>query len=167
MIDTIKGEKRSRFQWTKEADQSFEYLKTRVEHQPILTLLDFNKVFTIESDASGYVVGVVLSQVGKPIAFFSEKLNEAKKKYSSYDLELHAMAQALKKWRHYLLPKEFVVYTNNHALIFLNNQDKLSHRHLKWVEQLQSYAFTIKHKKGRANKVADALSRKTMMIQEV
>lgn len=123
MIDTTKGEKRSILQWTKEVDQSFEYLKTRVAHQPILTLLDFNKVFTIECDVSGYAIGVVLSQEGKPIDFFGEKLNEVKKKYSSYDLELYAMVQALKKWRHYLLPKEFMVYTDNHALSFLNSQE--------------------------------------------
>lgn len=69
MIDTIKGEKRRKFQWTKEADQSFEYLKTRSAHQPILTLHNFNKVFAIECDAIGYAIGVVLSQEGKLIAF--------------------------------------------------------------------------------------------------
>lgn len=69
MIDTIKGEKRSRFQWTKEVDQSFEYLKTRVAHQPILTLLDFNKVFTIECDDSGYAIAAVLSQEGEANSF--------------------------------------------------------------------------------------------------
>lgn len=107
-----------------------------VAHQPILTLPNFNKVFTIECDANGYAIGAMLSQEGKPIDFFSEKLNEAKKKYSSYDLELYAMVQALKKWRHYLLSKEFVVYTDNHALSFLKSQEKLIHRHMKWVEQL-------------------------------
>lgn len=77
------------------------------------------------------------------------------------------MVQALKNWRHYLPPKEFVVYTDNHSLSFLNNQEKLSHRHMKWVEQLQSYTFAIKHKKGQANKVADVLRNRIMMIQEV
>ena len=77
------------------------------------------------------VVGGVLQQEGRPVAFFSEKLNEAKKKYSSYDLELYALVQSLRKWRHYLLPKEFVLFTNNQALNYINTQEKLSNRQLK------------------------------------
>lgn len=77
------------------------------------------------------------------------------------------MVQDLKKWRHYLLPKEFVVFTDNHALSFLNGKYKLNHMHMKWVESLQAYTFTIKHKKGQANKVVDSLSRRTLMVQEI
>ena len=98
------------------------------------------------------------------MASFSEKLNEIKQKYSTYDLEVYAMVQSLRKWRHYLLPKEFFVYTDNHALRFLNRQEKLNHRHMKWIEFLQAYTFTIKHKKGETNKVADAPSRRNLTI---
>lgn len=133
----------------------------------MLILPSFDKLFTIECDASHLVVGAVLSHDNRPIAFFSEKLNDAKKKYSSYDLELDALVQALRKWRHYLIPKEFVVYTDNQAVSFLNSQDKLNHRHVKWVEYLQAYTFTLKHKKGQCNKVADALSKRLLTIQEI
>lgn len=88
---------------------------------PILTLPDFNKVLTVEIDASNLSIGEILSQDGKPVAFFSEKLNDDKKRYFTYDLEIYAMVQALKKWRYYLLPKEFVVFTDNHALGYLNS----------------------------------------------
>lgn len=101
------------------------------------------------------------------MAFFSEKLNEAKQKYSTYDLELYAMVQSLRKWRHYLLPKEFFVYTDNHGLSFLNRKEKLNHRHMKWIEFLQAYTFTIKHKRGETYKVSEALSRRNLTIQEV
>ena len=138
-------------------------LKKKVSEQPILSLPDFNKVFQVECDASKVAIGAVLSEEGKLVAFSSEKLNETKHKYSSYDLEMYALVEALKRWRYYLLPKEFVVYTDNQALSFLNSQDKLSHRHMKWVEYLQAYTFTIKHKKG-INKVADALSRRNLTI---
>ena len=95
-------------------------MKETVEEAPILALPNFKKVFTIVCDASNRAIGEVLIQEGKPIAFFSENLNEAKQRYSTYDLELYAIVQSLRRWRHYLLPKEFVVYTDNHALIFLN-----------------------------------------------
>ena len=64
-------------------------------------------------------------------------------------------------------PRSFVVFTDNQYLSFLNSQDKLSHRHVKWVEYLQSYTFTIKHKKEQFNKVVDALSRRLLTAQEI
>jgi len=124
-------------------------------------------VFTVECDASLKEIGGVLSQEGRPVAFFSEKLNDAKQKYSVYDLELYALVQSLKRWRHYLLPKEFIVFTDNQALSFLNRQDKLNQKHIKWMEFMQAYTFSIKHKKGIVNKVADALSRRNLMIQTI
>ena len=83
---------------------------------PILALPNFNKVFQVDCDASGSAIGAVLSQEGKYVAFFSEKLNDAKRKYSMYDQEFYVIVQALNKWRHYLIPKEFVLYTDHKAL---------------------------------------------------
>ena len=101
------------------------------------------------------------------MAYFSENLNEAKQKYSSYDKELYVVVQALKKWRHYLIPREFVLYSNNHALQFVNIQPKLNQRHAKWVEFLQNLTFVIKCTSGKSNKFVDALSRISLVIQEV
>ena len=77
------------------------------------------------------------------------------------------MVQALKKWRHYLLPKDFVVYIDNHALSFLNRKKKLNQRHIKWVEYLQEFTLVIKHKKGVRNKVVDTLIKRVIDIQEI
>ena len=103
----------TKFKWTEVEEKAFQTLKQEVATKPIFLLPTFDKLFTIECDASNVVVGGVLSQEGRLVAFFSEKLNEAKKKYSAYDLELYALVQSLKKWRHYLLPKEFFIFTNN------------------------------------------------------
>lgn len=108
--------KKGAFQWMAAAAKSFETLKNKVTEQPILALPKLNKVFQVDCDASGSVVGAILSQDGKPIASFREKLNDAKKKYSIYDQEFYAIVQALKKWRHYLLPKEFVLFTDYKVL---------------------------------------------------
>ena len=58
----------------------------------------------------------MLSQEDRPIEYFNEKLNDVKQKYSSYDKEFYAIVQVMKHWRHYLMPKEFVLYFDNHAL---------------------------------------------------
>jgi hypothetical protein len=118
MIDTVKKRHKS-FHWTKEAEKSFNLLKRKIMEQPILVLPDFRKTFQVKCDASGFAIGVVLSQEDRPIVYFSEKLNEVKVKYFTYDKDFYAIIQALKKWRHYLIPKEFILYNDNHALQFV------------------------------------------------
>jgi len=83
-------------------------LKRKITEKPILILTNFNKPFQVKCDA----IGAVLSQEDKSVAYFSEKLNESKKKYSSYGKEFYAVVQSLKKWRHYLMSKEFIIYSD-------------------------------------------------------
>uniref|UniRef100_A0A2N9GDV0 RNA-directed DNA polymerase n=1 Tax=Fagus sylvatica TaxID=28930 RepID=A0A2N9GDV0_FAGSY len=120
--------------------------------------------FEVDCDASGVGIGAVLSQEGKPIAFFSEKLNESRRKYSTYDKEFYAIIRALDHWSHYLLPNEFLLHSDHEALKYLNSQQKLNSRHASWVEFLQPYSFSIKHKSGKLNQVADALSRRHSLL---
>jgi hypothetical protein len=94
-------------------------LKEKITGQPVLVLPDFSKTFQVRCDTSGFAVGEVLSQDNRPIAYFSEKLNDAKMKCSTHDKEFYTVIQALKKWRHYLVPKEFVLYRDNHDLQFI------------------------------------------------
>ena len=64
------------------------------------------------------------------------------------------------------MSKEFILYSDNHALQFIMQQPKLSQRHGKWVEYLQGFHFVLKHITGQSNKVADALSRRSVLLQE-
>ena len=138
-------------------------LKQKITEKPIFALLDFHKLFEVKCDASGMVVGIDLSQEERPIAYFTEKLNDAEKS-SSYDKELCAFIQALKKWRHYLMPKEFVLYTDNHALQFISRHEKLNQRHVKWIEYMLNFTFVLNHISGRTNKVVDALSMRCLLL---
>jgi hypothetical protein len=72
-------------------------LKKNVTKKLVLALSSFDKFFQVDTDASGTAIGVVSSQEQRPIAHFSEKLNETKHKYSSYDNTFYAIVQALKK----------------------------------------------------------------------
>jgi hypothetical protein len=65
-----------------------------------------------------------------------------------------------------LIPKEFVLYSDNHALQFVTQQEKLNQRHVKWVEYMKNFTFVIKHISGTANKVVDASSKKCLLMQE-
>jgi hypothetical protein len=151
MMDTVK-KRHKYFHWTEEAEKSFNLLKWKIIEQPVLVLPDFTKVFQVKCDASGFAIGAVLSQEDRPIAYFSQKLDEAKVKYSTYDREFYAIIQALKKWRHYLILKVFVLYSDNHALQFVSQQEKLNQKHAKWVEYMKNFTFVIKHISGTANK---------------
>jgi hypothetical protein len=165
MMDIVNKRHKS-FHWTEEAEKSFNLLKRKITKQPILVFLDFKKTFQVKCDASEFPIGAVLSQEDRSIAYFNEKMNEEKVKYSTYDKEFYAIIQALRKWRHYLIPKEFVLYNDNHALQCVTQQENLKQRHVKWVEYMQNFTFVTKHISRTAKKVVDALSRKCLLLQD-
>ena len=84
--------------------------------------------------------------------------------YSTYDKELYAVVRTLETWQHYLWPKEFVIHSDHESLKHIRSQSKLNRRHTKWVEFIESFPYVIKHKKGKENVIADALSRRYTML---
>ena len=114
--------KNDKFLWREDADEAFNKLKNVITQAPVLTLPDFSKPFTLEIDASEIGVGVVLSQMQHPIAYFSKKLNVRMQKQSAYAREFFATTEAIPKFRHYLLGHKFVIKTDQKSLRSLTDQ---------------------------------------------
>lgn len=156
--------KKDGFEWSHSAQKAFERVKALMTEAPVLALPDFEKLFVVECDASHVGIGAVLSQDGRPIEFFSEKLTDSRRRYSTYDLEFYALVRAIRHWQHYLAYREFAVYSDHQALRYLHSQKKLSSQHAKWSSFLNEFNFSLKYKSGQSNTVADALSRRCKML---
>jgi hypothetical protein len=142
-------------------------LKDKLTHAPLLQLLDFNKTFELECDASGIGLGGVLLQQRKHVAYFSEKLTGPILNCSTYDMELYGLVRCLETWQHYLWPKEFVIHSYLESLKHIHSQGKLNRIHAKWIEFIESFPYVIKHKKGKENVIVDALSRRYALLTQL
>jgi hypothetical protein len=125
--------KEGKFSWNKVATNALELIKDKLTIAPLLVLPNFDIPFELHCDASKIGIGAVLSQMSKPVAYFSEKLKSTQLNYSTYDIEFYALVQSLKHWRSYLAYNDFILYSDHEALKHLNSQDKLSARHAKWA----------------------------------
>ena len=148
------------YSWDKKCQDSFEELKTRLTTAPVLTLPTSGGEYVVYSDASHQGLGCVLMQDGKVIAYASRQLRPHEVNYPTHDLELAAVVHALKTWRHYLYGETFKIMTDHKSLKYLMDQKELNNRQRRWMELLKDYDFTIDYHPGKANVVADALSRK-------
>ncbi|GAV73625.1 hypothetical protein CFOL_v3_17108, partial [Cephalotus follicularis] len=156
-------QKNSSFVWDDSCEASFQELKSRLISAPVLALPEGNEGFTVYTDASGKGLGCVLMQHGRVIAYASRKLKSYKENYPVHDLELAAIVFALQKWRHYLYGAQFEIFTNHKSLKYLFSQKELNMRQRLWVEFFNDYNCSILYHPGKANVVADALSRKAMI----
>nr|GEV49322.1 putative reverse transcriptase domain-containing protein [Tanacetum cinerariifolium] len=138
-------------------------VKEHEEHlKAILELLKNEKFedFVVYCDASHKGLGVVLMQREKVIAYASRQLKIHEKNYTTHDLELGSVVFALKIWRHYLYGTKCTVYTDHKSLQHIFDQKELNMRQCRWPELLSDYDCDIRYHPGKANVVADALSRK-------
>ena len=121
---------------------------------------DLEKYFVVCTDACGQGLGGVLMQDNHVICYESRKLKEHERNYATHYLELATIVHALKMWRHYLRGRRFELRTDHYGLKYLFDQPTLNARKARWLEILCEFDFEIKHRKGKENKVVDALSRK-------
>ena len=114
--------KKDCYRWNEEVEQAFHQLKEVMTQVPVLAMPDFSKPFVIEANAFGFVVGAVLMQEGKPMAYHSQVLGQRTRQKSTYEKELMAIVMAVLKWRPYLLGRHFIIQTDQWSLKFLLEQ---------------------------------------------
>ncbi|GJR14363.1 putative reverse transcriptase domain-containing protein [Tanacetum coccineum] len=125
-----------------------------------MALPEGSEDFIVYCDASKNGLGVVLMQKEKVISYASRQLKIYEKNYTTHDLELGAVVFALKIWRHYLYGTKCTVFTDHKSLQHILDQKELNMRQRRWLELLSDYDCDIRYHLGKANVVADALSRK-------
>jgi hypothetical protein len=148
------------FDWTEECQTSSEELKKRLTSAPVLILPDITKKFDIYCDASRQGLGCVLMQDGKVVSYATRQLRKHEENYPTHDLELAAVVHALNIWRHYLIGHRCEIYSDHKSLKYIFTQNDLNLRQRRWLELIKDYDLGINYHPGKANVVANALSRK-------
>jgi hypothetical protein len=111
--------------WGRPQQQAFDDLKQHLCSAPVLSLPDLQQPFEVETDALEYVVGVVLTQDGHPVAYHRVTLSYVVCKYPTYDKEMYSIVKASRQWRHYIPGRETVIHTDHKPVQFMQTQGKL------------------------------------------
>ena len=155
--------KTAKWEWKQEQQTAFELTKKIVSREVLLAYPNFEKPFEIHTDASHTQLGAVISQEGKPIAFYSRKLNDAQTRYTTTERELLSIVETLKEFRNILLGHKITVYTDHQNLTYKNFTTE---RVMRWRLILEEYGPELVYIKGERNVVADALSRLPMKVSK-
>lgn len=151
------------FIWTEEADQAFNTLKSKLISAPILKCPNFNLPFSIQTDASSFAIGGVLTQsyddFDHPIAFCSRLLNKHEVNYSTTERELLAVLYALEQFRSYVEGQKCNIITDHASLQWFYKLKNPSGRLARWSIRLSQFDFNIIHRKGKDMVLPDVLSR--------
>ena len=148
--------KTTKWKWGPEEQEAFNTMKRVISKETMLAYPDFNKEFVIHTDASHQQLGAVISQEGKPIAFYSRKLKPEQTRYTTTERELLSIVETLKEFRNILLGHKIVVHTDHKNLTCKNFNTE---RVMRWHLILEEYGPMLEYIKGEQNVVADALSR--------
>ena len=152
-----------KWNWTDVEQRAFDNIKRVMSKETLLHYPDFNKEFEIHTDASLRQIGAVISQNGKPIAFYSRKLRDGQHNYTTTERELLAIVETLKEFRTILLGQKLKIYTDHKNLTFTQFNTE---RVMRWRLVLEEYNPELVYIKGGDNIVADALSRLELLPDE-
>ena len=171
LTELTKKEQPNCLAWSSGCAEAFEALKRHLCTSPVLKCPNFERPFVLQTDASDWGVGAVLSQKDDddnehPVAYFSKKLLPRERRYSTIEKECLAIKLATHAFRVYLLGKPFTVQTDHHALEWLDRLKEDNARLTRWSLALQPYQFTVKYRPGKLNGNADALSRQASLSPE-
>ena len=159
------------FTWTTECQKAFGELKGRVTSAPILAMARDEGQMRIKADACQTATGGVLSQeqdgIFRPIAYFSQSLNETERNYDIYDRELLGVMKALKEWRHYVIGRKLEIWTDHKNLEYFMEKRDLNRRQARWSAELADYEYTLHYKTGKSMIKADVLSRRPDLTEGV
>jgi hypothetical protein len=151
------------FVWDNECQTAFEELKRALTESPVLAFPDFTREFILQTDASNYQSGAVLSQIiegeERPIAYFSQTLNAAQRNYSPTQRECLAIVQALRHFKPYLVGRKFTIFTDHAPLQYLYSKKDTNAKLMRWYMEISEYNVDVRYRPGKENANADAVSR--------
>ena len=157
-LTDLVGLGKKKIKWEPNHQRSFEEIKKVLAKETILNYPKFDRPFDIHTDASDRQLGAVISQDGKPLAFYSRKLSSAQRNYTTTEQELLSIVETLKEFRNILLGQIIKVHTDHKNLVH-ESELKTSQRVMRWRLLLEEFGPEIVYIKGPKNVVADALSR--------
>nr|GFA90543.1 putative reverse transcriptase domain-containing protein [Tanacetum cinerariifolium] len=153
-------QKNKPFVWGNDEEKAFQTLNQKLCSASILSLPEGSEDFVVYCDVSLRGSRAVLIQREKVIAYASIQLRKNEENYTTHDLELGAVVFAIRLWRHYLYGTKCMVHTDHKSLQYIMDQKELNMRQHRWIELLSDYDCEIRYHPGKANVVADSLSRK-------
>ncbi|GBN54808.1 Retrovirus-related Pol polyprotein from transposon 17.6 [Araneus ventricosus] len=172
LTHVLKGKiKREKVNWTKDCDQAFKELKSRLKEMTVLYAPDYKREFIIQTDASDVGMGIVMSQRDEkneenPVLYLSKKFTDAERKYGTAEKERAAIIYAIKKLKYYLDGQNFTIQPDHNLLVWLKTNAGANPRLMRWSLALQPFQYNVIHKSGKKHLNADALNRSEIGLKE-